>query len=252
MSINLSNVLNEEKILNTKTPSDLIKLRKEVTKKILIDCEVGENSELVNELNRLGCITTEEGNVDVAIYSINDDGEIEVGIEKIEAKKHTEFIKNTPDYIIKNDIDIYNKIITNEINTGIEKIISNALVNIKYEHEINSPQSFISMIRKIPKPFRNNLVIVGDNLSIATLKLILARGGYNQDDILGLKYYTIGFGEEAYILNLKYLKINYLLNRIEDKRYFIEDTHDTKIVGYGEGKIVCDPSAIKIKISENI
>lgn len=248
MKDELSKLLNEEQIINTKSTEELCELRKNITKKIIVDCEFGENTNLINRLNNLGCLTIESNDIDIEMYKVNDDSEIEVDLCKLKALKHEKMIRDTPAFIVDKDIDNYNKIISNEINLIVEELISSALENIKYEHEINNSQSFITMIRKIPKPFRNNLAVIGDNISIAMLKLILSKDGYNQDDILGIKYYVISGEEGAYLLNLKYLRVNNVLKRIDKKYDIFKETYDTKIVCYGDSKIVCDSSAIKLKI----
>ena len=248
MKDELSNILNEEKIINTKSTKELYELRKNITKRIIMDCEFGENTDLINKLNDLGCLTTEDNDVDIEVYNVNDNGEIEVDLCNLKLLRHEKIIKDTPAFIVDKELENYNKIISNEINLVIEELIASALNNIKYEHEINSSQSFITMIRKIPKPFRNNIVVIGDNISIAMLKLILSKDGYNQDDILGIKYYVISGEESAYLLNLKYLRVNSILKRIDKKYHIFKETYDTKIVCYGDSKIVCDSSAIKLNI----
>lgn len=227
------------------------KLTKEVTRDIIFQNNFLLNSDLLNELIKLGNITNDKGRITFNLISVNEEGEIIVEPKDESQIDFKDLIKGVPEISLKEKEgrEVLDRAIVKKINERLETIVNTCLEGISDSFNITDGQSVINAIKMIPKEIRSNLSVVGDTVTIAILKLMLAKEGYSNDDILGIKYFINEVANGAYLMNLEYLKINYTVNRIEESKDFYSDNLKFLIVQNGIGKIIRENSAIKLNIA---
>ena len=227
------------------------KLTKEVTRDIIFQNNFLLNSDLLNELIKLGNITNDKGRITFNLISVNEEGEIIVEPKDESQIDFKDLIKGVPEISLKEKEgrEVLDRAIVKKMNERLETIVNTCLEGISDSFNITDGQSVINAIKMIPKEIRSNLSVVGDTVTIAILKLMLAKEGYSNDDILGIKYFINEVANGAYLMNLEYLKINYTVNRIEESKDFYSDNLKFLIVQNGIGKIIRENSAIKLNIA---
>lgn len=226
------------------------KLTKEVTREIIFQNNFLLNSDLLNELVKLGNITNDKGRITFNLISVNEEGEIIVEPKDESQIDFKDLIKGVSEISLKEKEgrEVLDRAIVKKMNERLETIVNTCLEGITDSFNITDGQSVINAIKSIPKEIRSNLSVVGDTVTIATLKLMLAKEGYSNDDILGIKYFINEVANGACLMNLEYLKINYTVNRIEESKDFYSDNLKFLIIQNGIGKIIRENSAIKLNL----
>lgn len=190
---------------------------------------IKQNSKLISIVDEYGNFTDERfGYIGKITIDSKDNKLVVCGVDKIEAERELVTLQDVPEQLVEaNGVKFLETLLKRElmqkVNIRIKKLFERDINKIS---SISNADDFITCMEEIPKPLRKGLVVVGNTLDIARLKLKFAKEGIT--DLLGLYPIELEQLDGVYLLNAQCLFINCHIKKVEYRKDW--DVYDFKVV----------------------
>ena len=188
-----------------------------------------ENSKLINIVNEYGNLTDERYGY-IGQVSIDTDKEniVIAGVTKVETEKEIVLLKNIPELLVEANgpklIETLLKMeLIQKVHLRIKNMLDKEIIKVK---TVSNVTDFIDSIESVPKPLRKGMVLVGNTLDLAKIKLRFAKEGLT--DLLGIYPIEVEELESMYLINIQCLFINSHIRKVEYRKDW--DVYDFKVV----------------------
>ncbi|WP_291735781.1 HK97 family phage prohead protease [Clostridium sp.] len=218
---NIFDILNDFIIDNKqKVEIDNIKLSNET---------IIENSKLINIVNEYGNLTDDRyGYIGKVSIDTKTNNIVVTGVDKIESEKEIVLLKNIPELLVEANgpklIETLLKMeLIQKVHLRIKNMLDKEIIKVK---TVSNVTDFIDSIESVPKPLRKGMVLVGNTLDLAKIKLRFAKEGLT--DLLGIYPIEVEELESMYLINIQCLFINSHIRKVEYRKNW--DVYDFKVV----------------------
>lgn len=188
-----------------------------------------ENSKLINIVNEYGNLTDERYGY-IGQVSIDTDKEniVIAGVTKVETEKEIVLLKNIPELLVEANgpklIETLLKMeLIQKVHLRIKNMLDKEIIKVK---TVSNVTDLIDSIESVPKPLRKGMVLVGNTLDLAKIKLRFAKEGLT--DLLGIYPIEVEELESMYLINIQCLFINSHIRKVEYRKNW--DVYDFKVV----------------------
>lgn len=188
-----------------------------------------ENSKLINIVNEYGNLTDDRyGYIGKVSIDTEDNNIAVTGVDKVETEREVILLENIPELLVEaNGVKFIESLLKREIIQRVHLRIKNMLdkktIKIK---SVSNATDFIESIESVPKPLRKGMVLLGNTVDLAKLKLKFAKEGII--DLLGIYPIEVEELENIYLINIQCLFINSHIQKVEYRKDW--DVYDFKVV----------------------